>query len=490
MKNPSLYEINTRVWLRSFDTAEKRAQLKDVPSEYWDKLAEKGIDYIWLMGIWNTSKEAIKLYNFEEGLVSAYRKALKDWKEEDVIGSPYSILNYEVNPDLGDINQLLQIKTELNKRGIGLILDFIPNHFSALTPLIKSNPELFLTADPDHLQNDPYTFFKNEETGRIFAHGRDPFFPAWQDTVQVNYFNIQATEFMIKILVNLTKICDGVRCDMAMLALNNVFKNTWAGILERLGFHKPKQEFWKVAIEIAKNVNRDFIFIGEAYWDLGWELQQLGFDFTYDKRLLERLTERDASEITAHLHADLNYQEKLVRFIENHDEERAITALGKEKSMAAAVVISTLLGMRFYHDGQFEGKSIRLPVQLGREPNEKPRQCMINFYDKLLKITNEDIFKEGEWYILDVYPGWSDDNTYNNIMAWLWKFRNEKRLVVVNYSDKTAFCRVKLDVRGYPESFQICDLLNDKVYQRYAEEVFHHGLFVELQKYKSHIFSY
>lgn len=490
MKNPSLYEINTRVWLRRFDIPEKKATLKDVPAEYWDDLAGKGIDFVWLMGIWKTSKEAIKLYNFEEGLVSSYRKALKDWSEDDVIGSSYSILNYWVNPEVGDLNQLLRLKTELNKRGIGLILDFIPNHFSALTPLIKTNPELFLTADPDHLQNDPYTFFKHEETGRILAHGRDPFFPAWQDTVQVNYFNIQATEFMINILVNLTRVCDGVRCDMAMLALNNVFKNTWAGILERMGFAKPKEEFWKVAIEIVKNVDRDFMFIGEAYWDLGWELQQLGFDFTYDKTLLERLEERDALEITAHLHADLDYQEKLVRFIENHDEERAITALGKDKSMAAAVVMSTLLGMRFYHEGQFEGKAVRLPVQLGTEPNEKTKQCIKKFYDKLLHITKEDVFKYGEWYILDVLPGWSSDNTYNNIMAWLWKFRNEKRLVVVNYSDKTGFCRIKLDVRGYPESFKVSDLLNDKIYHRYAEEVFHHGLFIELQKYKSHIFSF
>ena len=119
----------------------------------------------------------------------------------------------------------------------------------------------------------------------ILAHGRDPLFSAWQDTVQVNYFNTNAREYLSNVLLKLVDVCDGVRCDMAMLPLNNVFFNTWIGVLNKANIVKPLEEFWEMAIKAVKAKNNNFIFLAEAYWDLEWDLQQLGFDFTYDKRL-------------------------------------------------------------------------------------------------------------------------------------------------------------------------------------------------------------
>jgi len=488
--NPNLYEINTRVWLRQFDTPEKRAELDDIPTSYWDELKNKGIDYVWLMGIWKTNESTIEKYCFEEGLVKEYSKALKDWKREDVIGSPYSIDVYDVNPKLGNLKSIYKIRTELNKRKMKLILDFVPNHFSAHSSLIKQNPSLFLSTTENYFKEDPHTFFKPENDNHVFAHGRDPFYPAWQDTVQVNYFSIKAREFMIKTLINLTKFCDGVRCDMAMLALNNVFKNTWGGVLANNGYETPKDEFWKLAIEIVKNTCSNFIFIAEAYWNLEYELQQQGFNYTYDKKLTDRLKAGYVTEIKDHLQAHKDYQLKSIRFLENHDEERAAKIFGKEKSQAAAVIAGTVTGMHFYNDGQFEGKRIKLPVQLGREPKEQVCITLKNFYDKFLDITNREVFKCGEWEMLKPIPSSEKNVTYNNILAWTWKYLNEKRLVVVNYEDTISTCWLKLDVRGYPEEFTLIDLLTDKVYYRSAEEVHTVGLYIELRNYNSHIFAY
>ncbi len=491
VKNPAIYEINTRVWIRQFDKDKKRAKLTDIPGDYWDDLKSKGMHYVWLMGIWKTNEEAVQKYCFEDFLIREYTHALKDFRKSDVIGSPYAIEDYIVNPELGNFKSLLTLKRELNKRGMKLILDFIPNHFSAESPLINSNPEVFLDANEEYYEDDPHTFYKpSDNSTRIFAHGRDPFFPAWQDTIQVNYFNKKAREFMIMVLVKLTKLCDGVRCDMAMLSLNNIFKNTWGGTLSNMGYTKPEEEFWKQAITIVKDVKKDFLFIAEAYWDLEYQMQQQGFDYTYDKKLTDRIEQGYPPEIRDHLLAEYSYQHKSVRFIENHDEERSVTKYGKYKAKAAAVLISTLQGMRFYNDGQFEGKRVKLPVQLGREPEDKGTRCMPAFYEKLLSITNQEIFLNGDWTLLKLKEAWDGNQSFRNIIAYQWEHKDDRKLVAINFSMQKAQCRVLLDMRGYPEQVIMRDLLNDKSYVQNSQELAYQGLYIDLQPFSSHIFEY
>lgn len=489
--NPSLYEINTRVWLRRFDSAEKKATIADVPKSYWNQFVKNGFDYVWLLGIWKTCDEIIDKYCFEVGLTNSYSHALKDWKREDVIGSPFAIDVYEVNSCIGSVQSLLELKSHLNKNGMKLILDFVPNHFSAGSSLIKKNPDVFLSVKKELFEQDEHTYFKpfdNEE--KYFAHGRDPFFAAWQDTIQVNLFSDIARKFLIDTLINLTKICDGVRCDMAMLVLNNIFKNTWGKALLQESYDRVNSEFWKEAIVKVKEERADFLFIAETYWDLEWDLQQLGFDYTYDKKLTDRLKNSSVKDISEHLLAKENYQKKSIRFIENHDEERSIASFGKEKAKAAAIVMSTITGMRFYYDGQLEGRKTKLPIQLRREPEEKLIDGMKDFYDKLLSITSQEVFKKGNWQMLEPIKSCDRNQTYENCLAWIWTFQNEKRVVVINYSNIIITCRLKLDVRGYSEQFVLKDLLNNQNYSRSAAEISSAGLYIELKPYHAHIFSY
>lgn len=485
--NPSLYEINTRVWIKRFGVS----TIADIPETYWENLKNKGIDYVWLMGVWKISEWSVKQFAFEDALVNSYRHALKDWKREDVIGSPFAVDVYEVNPLLGDEKSLLDVKSKLNKHGIGLILDFVSNHFSVGSSLFKTNPEIFLSVSKEFFEHDSYTYFQlDPKEQKYYAHGRDPFFPAWQDTAQVNFFCQETRDYLTNTLLKLSKLCDGVRCDMAMLSLNNVFKNTWTGVISARNLPLPTTEFWKDAISKVKNERNDFLFIAEAYWDLEWKLQQHGFDFTYDKMLTDRLRFGNALSVRDHLLADDNYQKKSARFLENHDETRAIAALGKEREKAAAVVMSTVQGMRLYHDGQFEGKKIKLPVQLGREPKESLVCDLIEYYDKLLSITSQEIVKNGKWTLLETEPAWEQNLSYKNLLAWQLSLDKQRYAVVVNYSDIASTCRLKLDVKGYPEEFIIKDLLNDETYIRSAEEVFHTGLYIELKPWNSHILTF
>lgn len=482
MKNSIFYEINARLLVRRFGV---KAKLKDIPNEYFDSLSNKGIGVIWLMGVWQNCLDLIEQCCFSADLILSYTKALPDWNKEDIMGSPYAIKDYSVHSDLGSFDDLIELKEKINRLGMKLILDFIPNHFGASTPLLNTSPDAFLNGDDILYEKDPHTFFKHGN--KVFAHGRDPMFPAWTDTVQVNYFSETARRLLINRLIELTKYCDGVRCDMAMLALTSVFQNTWMGVVKG---EKPEEEFWAAAIKNIKEVKNDFFFLAEAYWDLEWKLQKLGFDFTYDKRFLERLYSNDILGTKTHLMAEDEFQQKSVRFIENHDEVRAISKFGEARSLAAATVISTVKGMKFFFDGQFEGKKIKVPVQLGREPHEKISRSTKAYYEKLLNIISDDVLVKGEWLLIEPNSAAKDNYSFERFFSWLWRYENNFRLVAVNYSDKTAQCRVHIPFTIPNEIIVLEDLLTGAEYIRSTNEIKSVGLFIELKAYQSHIFSF
>jgi hypothetical protein len=169
-------------------------------------------------------------------------------------------------------------------------------------------------------------------------------------------------------------------------------------------------------IPAVKRAHPNFCFIAEAYWDLEWELQQHGFDYCYDKRLNDRLEHENAESVRLHLCADLGYQPKLLRFIENHDEPRAAATFSLAKEQAAAVTIGSLPGARLFHEGQFEGRRIRMPVFLGRRPVEPVNLALQEFYVKLLTAINAPIFRGGKWKLCD-RNGWPDNQSCQNLVA-------------------------------------------------------------------------
>jgi hypothetical protein len=277
---------------------------------------------------------------------------------------------------------------------------------------------------------------------------------------------------------------------MAMLALENVFQNTWSGTLQAAGCVKPSTPFWGDVIAAVTAEHPHFLFIAETYWDLEWDLQQLGFHFTYDKRLYDRLKNGSVSSIAAHLRADAEYQERLVRFIENHDEERAVTAFGKERALAAAVIMGAIPGMKLYLDGQLEGKRIKLPVQLGREPEEPLNKLMRTSYEKLLTIFKAPVFCSGKWELLEPIASAEGNHRYENMLAMQWRSEKERALIVVNYSSDPAQCRIQLPGTGLPDEYTLVDLWTDKTYTRAKAETSAAGLYVDLPPWAFHIFTY
>ena len=182
---------------------------------------------------------------------------------------------------------------------------------------------------------------------------------------------------MLDELLRIAGQCDGVRCDMAMLILPEVFERTW-GI--------ASQPFWPEATRRVREQAPGFCFMAEVYWDLEWTLQQQGFDYTYDKRLYDRLRDRHAGPVRDHFRAGLDYQDKLARFLENHDEPRAAATFPPGVHEAAAVITYLAPGLRFFQHGQFEGRTKRVSPHLCREPDEPVNRSLEQFYDRLLTV--------------------------------------------------------------------------------------------------------
>jgi hypothetical protein len=221
---------------------------------------------------------------------------------------------------------------------------------------------------------------------------------------------------------------------------------------------------------------------------LEWDLQQQGFDFCYDKRLYDRIEHENAESVRLHLCADLAYQQKLLRFLENHDEPRAAAVFSPEKERAAAVTISSLPGARLFHEGQFEGRKVRLPVFLGRRPAEPVDELVQDFYAKLVAAINAPIFREGEWKLC-VRSGWPDNPTFQNLVAWSWVKDDDRRLIVVNLSDSGAQARVQVpwsEVSG--QTWRLADGLSNSGYDRDGNDLLSHGLYVELGPWGCHFF--
>ena len=324
-ENPQLYEINCRVWLAGLSRrAGRRITLGQVPQREWELLRSMGMDLVWLMGVWLPSPQGIEIARNHPDLRQAYRQALPDFTPEDVIGSPYAVADYRLNPSLGTESDLIRVREALHRAGLGLVLDFVPNHTARDHPWVGNHPERYVHAESSSGFRPAESFPVQCSDGktRWVAHGRDPYFPAWTDTAQIFPLGSETRSAVSEELLRIGGMCDGLRCDMAMLVQNRVFEQTWKAWMESRGCTMPEGEYWPAVLGPLKAEHPDFLLMAEVYWGLEPDLLRLGFDYVYDKAGYDRLR---ALDTMGYKHGLLDEGDQLgrkVRFLENHDEDR------------------------------------------------------------------------------------------------------------------------------------------------------------------------
>jgi hypothetical protein len=229
--------------------------------------------------------------------------------------------------------------------------------------------------------------------------------------------------------------------------------------------------------------------LAEVYWDLEWELQQAGFDYTYDKRLYDRLSAHDAEGVRAHLRADLAFQTKSARFLENHDEPRAAAVFEEPIHRAAAVIAYLVPGLRFFHEGQFDGRKAHVSMHLGRRPVEPPSTSIRAFYDRLLAILRRPEVKSGDWRLCECRPAWNENPSHRQFVAMTWTLGDRRLLAVSNYGSSQAQCYLTLPWPSFSRSrVELVDRLGDARYERGSDELATRGLYLDMPSWGVHVF--
>jgi hypothetical protein len=482
---PSLYQINTRVWLTGLaQSLGRSATLDDIPGAELDRLADMGFDWIWLLSVWQTGLAAQQVSRGNPEWRKEFQQTLPDLREDDIAGSGFAIAGYMVHAGLGGQAALARLRRRMSKRGLRLILDFVPNHMAPDHPWVEQHPDYFVQGSESDLGNAPenYCRVQTSHGSLVLAHGRDPYFAGWPDTLQLDYGNPAVQEAMIGELTKIAGQCDSVRCDMAMLVLADVFERTW-------GRRAPL--FWPEATRRVRERVPGFCFMAEVYWDLEWTMQQQGFDYAYDKRLYDRLREGHARPVREHFHAGLDYQNKLVRFLENHDEPRAASVFAADVHVAASVLTFLSPGLRFFHQGQFEGRRKRISPHLVRAPEEQVDAPLMQFYERLLDVLRRPVVRSGQWQLAQCVSAWDGNASSDAFIAFAWQAADGERLLVaVNYAPHRSQCYVRPpfpDLRD--RQWSLKDLLGGAQYDRDGNDLEARGLYLDEPAWRALVFA-
>jgi len=466
LRFPTTYQVNTRILLQEVSVALGRpVSLDDVPDATLDQFVEHGFSWIWLLGVWQTGEAGLRIARHDPGLRAQLARELPDLRVEDIIGSPFAVTAYEVHRDFGGDAALERLRRRLAQRGLRLLLDFVSNHVALDHPWVFDHPEFLVHGSEEDLSGQPENYARVETRlgPAIVAHGRDPNFAGWRDTVQLNYRHGGLREAQIAALSEISERCDGVRCDMAMLLEPEVIARTWGARAQPADGSPPDDSpFWPAAIAAVRGRRVDFLFVAEVYWDLEWRLQQQGFDFTYDKRLYDRLLAGVASRVRDHLQAAPIFLERSLHFIENHDEPRAAAVFPPAMHRAAAVIALSAPGMRLVHEGQMDGRRTRVSMALGRRDAEPVDHDLRAFYARLLAAISRPEARDGQWRLWTVRAAHEQDHSFEQLIVSTWERGDQRLLVVVNFGPLPGRGTVALSLAGLAgRRWRLADLLAD-----------------------------
>jgi Alpha amylase, catalytic domain len=432
-----LLEINTRCWLRELSVAAGQpldlARVPDAMLTEWTRL---GFTHIWLMGVWRTGPRSRAAYLHHPDTGRRLAEILPDWTDVDVSGSPYAIAAYHVAEALGGDAGLAAFRAQLHRHGLRLVLDFVPNHTGLDHSWLEEHAGIYV---PGRLELSGSFLRETRDGPRWFTHGKDPCFAPWIDTAQLDFRRADTRAALRDTLRSVAARCDGVRCDMAMLVLNDIFAATWKE-------HPPirdesGEEFWAEAIRTVKaEQGAEFQFIAEAYWDLEPRLQALGFDFTYHKRVLDHLVAREPRAMgeTLAKHGP-DFLARSLHFLENHDEARIASRLSLAEHRAAALLTLTLPGMPLLQDGQLSGALLHTPVQLARRPVEPPSREIEAMYATLLAARRASLVGHGTPEL----HAWED-----GVITIRWSGEGRKDVAVINLSGEPRRAQLAVPPRG------------------------------------------
>jgi glycosidase len=551
MPETVLIAKSTYVWLAQLSRQYGRhmGRLDEIPDQELALLAARGINSLWLIGVWERSRAS---------------KTIKQLcGNRDAVASAYSLFDYRIADDLGGEPAYIHLRDRAYRHGLRLASDMVPNHMGIDSPWVIEHPEWFisrwdspypaysfngpdLSSDgraeikiEDHYyeQSDAAVVFRRRDKSsgetRYIYHGNDGTSFPWNDTAQLDYLNPAVREQVIQTILHVARLFPVIRFDAAMTLAKRHFHRLWfpgpgsSGAIpsraeygmsqEEFDKHMP-HEFWREVVDRVAAEVPGTLLLAEAFWLMeGYFVRTLGMHRVYNSAFMVMLRDEDnakyRSVIKNTLEFDPDIMKRYVNFMSNPDERTAIDQFGKgDKCFGVAVMMSTLPGLPMFGHGQIEGFTEKYGMEY-RWPRyeENPDPVLVARHDReiapLLKRRWQ--FAESAHFLL--YDFFSDNGAVDeNVFAYSNRSGSEPALVVYNnrygethgtvdfsaaYADKGSG---QLRQRRLSEGLGLSgdrsvvlawrDSLTGLEYLRRAGEVLERGLRVDLHAYQAYVF--
>jgi hypothetical protein len=495
LRHPRIIRIDARHWVaKASSEAGRSVGLGDVPERDIERIAGLGFDVVWLSASWTIGAQSRRLWRGTPWMQERRALLLPDLTDDEIVGSPLALGAYAPPRELGHDAGLRGLRRRLEAAGIGLILDFVPNQTANDHPWVRQHPDWYVQVDASDRAADPDCSFEVRAEGRHWiAHGRDPNFPPWRDTAQLDYRHPELRRAMIRQLRDIATMCDGVVCHLAMLALDDVFRSTWDGRSVSPTTSDDASlygEFWWHAITAVREAYPHFLIVAQAYWGTEWRLQRLGFDLTFDKVLRDRLLAGDPGSVVAHLRADEEFQRRSVRYLDDEGEPPFASLVGWARLRASLLTTAIVPGALLVSDAELEGSLARVPAPLGRRPDGPNDEAISRIYETVLTATDDETFRRGQAIRIDPQSAWPGNQSHESILARLWTGPHRQlRLAVANLGPDPAQGYVPLPLSEFGgRTVNLQDLLADITYVRAGDDLLAAGLYLDLPGHGCHLF--
>ncbi|MFO7897127.1 MAG: alpha-amylase family glycosyl hydrolase [Candidatus Cloacimonadales bacterium] len=475
MSSLVLMAKSTYVWLAQLSRKYQReiTSLDDIPDAELDQIARRGINGIWLIGIWERSHASRKF------------KQLKG--NPEALASAYSLKNYHVAQQLGGDAGMRKLQRKAWRHGIRIGCDMVPNHLGIDSDWIIEHPDWFLqTAEPpfpayqfqsqnltdrseievvveDHYyeESDAAVVYKlhdkRDGRTRYIYHGNDGTSIPWNDTAQLNFLLADMREALIQEIVKIAHDYPIIRFDAAMTLAKRHLQRLWfpprgsAGdIPSRARFALSKEEFdrllpkefWREVVDRVRAEAPNTLLLAEAFWMMeGYFVRTLGMHRVYNSAFMNMLKAEENSKYRKSIKSVLAFNpqilKRFVNFMSNPDEETTIAQFGADdKYFGVCVLLATMPGLPMFAHGQLEGFSERYGMEYARPRRwEAVDETLLKRHEREIfqLLRARELFAEVDDFLLYDFRT-SAGKLDENVFAYSNQLDDKKVLVVFHNS--------------------------------------------------------
>jgi glycosidase len=542
---------STYVWLAQMSRQYGRriARLDEIPDEELAVLARRGLNSLWLIGVWERSRAS---------------KTIKQLcGNADAVASAYSLYDYAIAEDLGGEAAYTNLRDRAYRHGIRLASDMVPNHMGIDSPWVVEHPDWFMSRQDspypaysfngpdlshdgrveikieDHYfeQSDAAVVFRrrDRQSGetRFIYHGNDGTSFPWNDTAQLDYLNSAVREQVIQTILQVARLFPVIRFDAAMTLAKRHFHRLWfpgpgtSGAIPSRAEYSMSQaefnramphEFWREVVDRVAAEVPGTLLLAEAFWLMeGYFVRTLGMHRVYNSAFMVMLRDEEnakyRSVIKNTLEFDPDIMKRYVNFMSNPDERTAIDQFGKgDKCFGVTAMMATLPGLPMFGHGQIEGFTEKYGMEYQRPRyDENPDHWMVERHEREIAplLHRRRLFAESGNFRL--YDFFNDNGSVNeNVFAYSNRSGGERALVIYNnrygetrgtidysaaYADKGANQLRQQRLReglGFSDNSPAIlawrDSLSGLQYLRRASDLAGRGLTLDLHAYQCHVF--